>query len=139
MEESKKKILNIILIVLAAIIFLVIVCNRLFVNNTDSDKIPDDYIAVFHGGSGEIVYETYIYKEDTGAANYGFKYINVTKTTKSWGSSEWNTKITGRGKAFWTDDVFPVAEKNHAYSYVTIKDSDKKYTISEFAEIFLMN
>ena len=27
-------------------------------------EVPDGYIAVFHGGSGEITYSTYIYKID---------------------------------------------------------------------------
>ena len=105
----------------------------------DKDEISDNYIAVFHGGAGEIVYETYIYKIDNNQANYGFSYINVTRTTKSYGSDEWNTKITKKGEVSWTDDVFQVAEKNNAYSYVTLPGDNKTYTIEEFMPMFLMN
>jgi hypothetical protein len=59
-----------------------------------SNEVPNDYIAVFHGGVGELTYSTYIYKIDNNQANYGFKYINTTNTTKHWGSSEWNVKVT---------------------------------------------
>ena len=69
----------------------------------------------------------------------GFKYINTTCTTKSWGSSEYNENITAKGKITFTDGVFEVAEDNNAYSYVTIPDSDKIYSIEEFQNIFLMD
>lgn len=101
--------------------------------------IPDGYIAVFHGGVGEQTYETYIYKDDNDSPNYGFTYINTTSTTKSWGSSEWNTEITKRGSFTWTDGAFVVAEENGAYSYVTVPGSDQIYTIEEFQKIFLMD
>lgn len=104
-----------------------------------NDEIPNNYIAIFHGGSGEIVYETYIYKINNGEANYGFNYINVTKTTTSYGSSEWNTKITKHGSVAWTDNVFGVAKENNAYSYVTLPNSDKIYSIEEYQQMFLMN
>lgn len=105
----------------------------------ENNNIPDNYIAVFHGGAGEVTYSTYIYKIDNGHANYGFKYINTTNTTTSWGSSTWKIKITARGEVSWTDDVFVVAKENNAYSYVKIPNSDKVYSIEEFMKIFLMN
>ena len=109
------------------------------VDTEKSDEITDNYIAIFHGGSGEIIYETYVYKINNGQANYGFNYINVTKTTTSYGSSKWDTKITKRGSVDWTDNVFGVAEENNAYSYVTLPNSDKTYTIEEFQYMFLMD
>ena len=111
--------------------------------NTDKDKplqtIPDGYIAVFHGGTGEMTHETYIYKDDNGHDNYGFTYINTTSTTRSWGSPEWETEITKRGSFEWTDGAFIVAQENGAYSYVTVPDSDKTYSIEEFEKMFLRN
>ena len=101
--------------------------------------VPDGYLAVFHGGVGEITHETYIYKDNNGQGNYGFTYINTTSTTKSWGSSEWKTTITKRGSFDWTDGAFVVAQENGAYSYVTIPNSDKTYSIEEFQNMFLMN
>lgn len=103
------------------------------------NNIPENYIAIFNGGAGEITYSTYIYKIDNGQANYGFKYINTTNTTVSWGSSEWNVRITGRGEVGWTDEVFKVAEDNFAYSYVQLPNDTKTYTIDEFMSMFLMN
>ncbi len=102
-------------------------------------SIPDDYIAIFHGGAGEETYETYIYKIDNGKPNSGFKYINVTARTTSYGSSTLQREITKTGTVLWTDEIFKVAEDNNAYSYVTKKDDSKTYTIEEFANIFLMN
>lgn len=103
------------------------------------DEIPEDYVAVFHGGSGELTYSTYIYKIDNGHANYGFEYINTTNTTKSWGSPEWEVKITDKGKFNWTDGAFTVAKKNNAYSYVKIPGDKKTYSIEEFQGMFIMN
>ena len=107
-------------------------------NNSDKN-VSEDYIAVFHGGAGEITYETYIYKINNNKPNMGFKYINQTCTTTYWGSPDWNCKTTKTGTVTWTDDVFVAAKDNYAYSYVTIPGSDKIYMIDEFAEIFLMN
>lgn len=106
---------------------------------TSSDKIPEGYIAVFHGGSGEKTYSTYIYKIDNGLANSGFEYINTTNTTLLWGKNPFSIHITSKGNVHFTDDVFRVAEKNNAYSYVKLKDSDKTYTIDEYMAMFLMN
>lgn len=136
--KSKKIILLIIILIIS--IFAAII-TYVYINKSiaDSNKIPDGYIAIFHGGSGEIIFETYIYKKDNGQANSEFDYINVTKTTVSWGSSKWNTKITKRGSVQWTDDVFEVAKENHAYSYVTLPNSNNKYTIEEYMNMFLMD
>lgn len=102
--------------------------------------IPTDYIAVFYGGAGEITYSTYIYKIDNGKPNYGFRYINTENTTVSWGSNEWTSTVKKRGRVGWTDEVFSVAKKNGAYSYVTLpNDKSKTYTIEEFQKMFLMD
>ena len=102
-------------------------------------EIPNDYIAVFHGGVGEITYETYIYKIDNGHSNYGFKYINATSHTVSYGSPQWEQEITSKGKVTWTDDVFKIARDNGAYNYVRIPNDDKAYSIDEFQKIFIMD
>jgi len=102
-----------------------------------NNEIPDNYIAVFNGGSGELTYSTYIYKIENGLDNSGYKYINTMNSTTSYGSSEWNHKITGEGTVQWTDEVFEKAKENGAYSYVLY--NEKTYTIEEFMEIFLKN
>lgn len=134
-----KKKIKIIGVVIIFIILLIIggfvILNK---RNIHSD-IPKNYIAIFHGGSGEQTYETYIYKIDNGQPNYGFQYINVTSTTESYGSSNQISKITGRGQFDWTDGAFGVAKRNGAYSYVTLPNGNKEYTIEEFQRMFLMD
>ena len=98
----------------------------------DSNKIPDNYIAIFNGESGEITHQTYIYKINKNKENYKFKYINTINTTEHWGSSNWKIKIIKEGKIKSTDEVFEVAKNNNAYSYVTIPNSDEKYIIEEY-------
>lgn len=129
----KKKVIltSIIIILIGTIIALV------FKFDNKNNNIPDNYMVVFHGGSGEITYSTYIYKIDNGQANNGFKYVNTTNTTSSWGSSDISKKITETGVVTWTDECFKVAKNNNAYSYVEFKG--KTYTIDEFASMFLMN
>ena len=133
-NKFKIAIISSILMVLLIILVLVVL-NKKNVNN----NIPDNYIAIFHGGAGEITYETYIYKIDNGQNNYGFKYINVTSTTESWGSTNWTHKITDRGNFDWTSEAFIIAEKNRAYSYVSVPNDSKTYTIEDFASRFLMD
>lgn len=142
LEYKNKKIfwLIVILIIIALIVsYILVVINKNSKDNKDDDKVPDGYIAVFHGGSGEITYETYIYKINNQHANSGFNYVNVTKTTTHWGSSEWNTRITKSGSVQWTDNVFEVARENNAYSCVTLPNSNKIYTIEEYMQMFLSN
>ena len=126
-----------IVIIISIIFVLIVIGVNIGLKVKDNSNIPDNYIAVFNGGSGEVTYRTYIYKVDNGHANYGFDYINTTITTVSWDSSETKEKITGKGTVTWTDDVFPVAKNNNAYSYVTVKGKD--YDIDTFAKMFLMN
>ena len=114
----------------------------IFIVNKNKDyEVPAGYIAVFHGGQGEVTYSTYIYKIDNGKSNYGFKYISTQNTTTSYGSSTYRVKLIDKGTVEWTDDVFKIAEKNNSYSYVIIPDvaSGKQYTIEEFRESFLKN
>ena len=136
MKNKKLFCIFAILIIIVLAVGSIIYINK---NKTTNGRIPDGYIAIFHGGAGEITYETYIYKKDNGHANSGFDYINVTNTTVSWGSSECNSKITKRGSVQWTDNVFEVAKENGAYSYVTLPNSDKTYTIEQYMGMFLMN
>lgn len=135
MKNKFKFIIVIIIFIILLIIGGLVVLNKKNVNS----EIPDNYIAIFHGGVGERTHETYIYKIDNGHSNYGFEYINVTSTTEFWGSSNWIHEITDRGKFDWTDGAFLIAEKNGAYSYVTIPNDNKIYTIEEFQSRFLMN
>lgn len=139
--KNRKIIWLVVLLVISVIIVIgiLVVINKNGRNDVNKDKIPDGYIAVFHGGVGERTHQTYIYKINNGQANYGFNYINVTSTTIFYGSPQWNNQITERGLVEWTDNVFEIAKKNGADSFVTLPNSDKIYTIEEYRQIFLMN
>lgn len=104
---------------------------------TPRTEIADDYIAVFHGGSGELTYQTYIYKMDNGASNYGFEYIY----SEIYGMTAQTLKerIITSGCVMWTDDVFIIAKENGTYDYVTIPGDNTVYSTDRFAEMFLMN
>lgn len=135
---NNKKIKLIFLVLISVIIFGILgVC--LYLKYQNNNNVPNDYIAIFHGGVGEQIYKTYIYKVDNGHVNRGFKYINVTSTTESWGSSNWKLEINDKGEFDWTDGAFIVAKKHGAYSYVTLPNDDKIYTIEEFQNMFIMN
>lgn len=137
-EKIKRKMLVLIILVMLisfGICVFIVLNNRIKSNYV----IPDNYIAVFHGGSGEVIYETYIYKNNKGDVNYGFDYINVTKTATSAKIDSYDVKITKRGSVEWTDNVFEVANDNGAYSYVTLPNNSKTYTIEQFRRMFLMN
>ncbi len=137
---NKKSIVLIILIIIVAVVVNILVFNMTKPKKNEvSDTIPEGYISVFHGGSEEQIYETYIYKLHNNKPNYGYNYINVNKTTKQDGSSEYDIEITGRGTLEWSDEVFDIASKNNAYSYVTLPDSDDKYSIEEYIKMFLTN
>lgn len=118
------------MIIILIIICLIISFILLYLNK--NNKIPDDYIAIFNGGSGEITYKTYIYQK----SDSKFYYINVTSTTVSWGSNETTDRVTKRGTVYSKDKIFEVAKKNNSNSYVYLQDNES-YTIEEFKQIFL--
>ena len=131
--KNKKILVIIVVLIISALVVGFIVIKK------NNNKIPDGYIAVFHGGVGEQTYETYIYKIDNGKENYGFKYINVTTTKSLVENGKSNYKIIKRGKFDWTEKAFNVARENNAYSYVTVPYSDRMFKIDEFAPMFIMD
>lgn len=110
---------------------------RLDNNYVPRTEITDDYIAVFHGGSGELTYQTYIYAVDLGVGNYGYEYINSELSGMSAASIK--EKIVEVGCVAWSDDVFAKAKEFGAYSYVTIPGDSEIYSIDEFSGMFLTN
>lgn len=107
----------------------------LYLKKLNDNNIPTDYIAIFHGGVGEQTYETYIYEVDNGDEKIKFKFINVTSTTVFWGSADWTQEINELGMLESVDDIFLVAKKHGAYSYVTVPNDDNLYSIEEFERI----
>ena len=126
---------NLMIIIVISVIILGVLGFSLYFknqNNNTDNNIPNDYIAIFHGDAGEVTYSTYVYKIDQ-----GFKYINTTDNTTSWGSSEWETKIISKGEVTSISDVFSIAKDNNAYSYVTLPNDTKTYSVEEFKSMFL--
>ncbi len=137
---NKNKTIKLAFVITVLILFLFIFFRyKVFNNKDESLLIPDNYIAVFHGGSSELTYETYLYKIENGIDHHGFKYINVLCTTKKWGSKEVIRRITEKGKIDDMDEIIMVSKKNHADSYVTTPFSDKIFTILEYQELFILN
>ena len=63
--DSNMKNKKIFLIIAILVIFALVIGCIIFMSknkSNDNKEIPNGYISVFHGGSGEITYETYIYK-----------------------------------------------------------------------------
>ena len=88
----------------------------------------DDYIAVLRGGVGEKTSETYVYETDK-----GYKYINVTSTTVSWGSPQWNHEVKKTGTVSSKEEVVEIAKKHGADSCVTYPGSFDPYPIEDFS------
>lgn len=132
---NNKKVKLIVIVIIVVVVFGTLgFC--LYLKYQNGNHIPDDYIAVVNSGVGEITYSTYIYKIDNGNDNYGFKYINTTNETSSWGSSEVKTKITGKGKVNWIADIFDIEKNNSGYSYIRLPNDNKIYSVEEFIMMF---
>ena len=150
--EENNKVFPIVLLIIFSLLFIgLFIYGIIMSNKKDPILVPTttetttrytgngEEIATFHGGVGEVTYETVIYKIPNGDANMGFKYENKTCTTKRWGSSEWDCTTTKKGEVTWTESVFDVAEENGAYSYVTRPNDSKTYTLEQFADMFMMD
>lgn len=102
------------------------------VSETSADEDTDallqgGYIAVLHGGGGEITHQTYVFKSDE-----GYSYINTTSTTVSWGSPQWEEKVTDKGSAKTKEDIVEIAKENGADAFVTIPEDSATYKIKDF-------
>ena len=92
--------------------------------------MSEDAVAIFHDSND--INRTYIYKEDNGQANMGFRYINAIGHGKSY-------KIFSTGVFDFTDGAFEIAKEHGAYNYVTVPGNERKYSIEEFQSMFIMN
>jgi len=89
--------------------------------------VPDGYIAVLISGAGEMMRDTYVYKTET-----GYEYLNVVSTTVSWGSSQWNHRVTGKGECDTKDEIVEIARQNYSCDYAIISATNEGCTIDEF-------
>ena len=121
-----KKYLIIVGIFVVAIIFSL----HTILKGGSGKSLSEDAIAIFHDSND--INRTYIYKEDTGQANMGFRYINAIGHGKSY-------KIFSTGVFDFTDGAFKIAKEHGAYNYVTVPGNERKYSIEEFQSMFIMN
>ena len=95
--------------------------------NESGGNVPDDYIAVIRGGVGEKTVETYVYETDG-----GYKYINVTSATVSWGSPKWDHVVDNIGTVSTKEEVIEKAKEHGADSCVTFPGESDAHPISDF-------
>lgn len=88
---------------------------------------PGDYIVCIRGGVGERTKETYVYETEE-----GYKYINVTSTTVSWGSPKWDHEVEKTGTVSTKEEVVEAAKKHGADSCITYPGSFDAHPISDF-------
>lgn len=106
-----------------------------YITVKDSTEIVDNnYIAVFRGETGETVYSTYLYVSKKGKKKT-YSYINTTSTSYGYDSTNWDEEITKKGTLKKRKQIYKIAEKNNAYSYVRYEDGNI-YSIEEFKEKF---
>jgi len=130
-KKTQKSPQKKIVAIACSIVFFIICCIVIFFFKTPKPQtIPDNYIAIFHGGVGELTHETYVYKIND--PDYNYVYINTESHTVRWGSSEWITTVTGQGKVAQANEIFSAAWSNDAYQYVSTPGNNKTYTIKEF-------
>ena len=118
-------------LIIVGIFVVVIIFSLLTILKGGSGKsLSEDAIAIFHDSND--INRTYIYKEDNGQANMGFRYINAIGHGKSY-------KIFSKGVFDFTDGAFEIAKEHGAYNYVTVPGNERKYSIEEFQSMFIMN
>ena len=104
----------ILIIVLCGIVSIIFIKQNNSTNNK-SDEIKDNYYAVLCKGSGEILYNTYLYIEDN-----KYTYIKTTAITESWGSSQWIEKITDTGSLKEPKEIVEIANKKQPAQWVRL-------------------
>ena len=113
-EEIRDFVLNVIL-------------NRDYDPDLGDVEIRDGYVAVLRGGAGEITYQTYVYEMAV-----GYRYINTTSTTESWGSTNWNTVVDSEGYLDTKEEVVEVARDHNSCDCATYPGDSRTYTVEDF-------
>ena len=96
-------------------------------------KLPDGWIASLRDGAGEIMYETFIYREGT-----GYKYINVVAMTESWGATKWNNHFKSEGTCQTKEEVIKAAEAFGSAGFMVLPDDlTKAHSVDDFIKMDL--
>lgn len=127
---------NLLIIIGIFIVIMQIVVISIIYINDEKTIVKEDYIAVFKGETGETVHSTYVYKVKNKNKKISYKYINTISTTDGYDSSNWNETILKKGKTKKVKEIYKIAEKNEAYSYVKNIEDDEIYSIDDYKKIF---
>lgn len=102
----------------------------------DNNKIPNNYIAVFKGESGDVVHSTYIYRKlSSEGKQVTYRYINTITTFTGYDKSDITETVVKKGNLTRFQKIFDAAMKNDAYSYVKYDDG-YIYHIKDFHQKF---
>ena len=123
------KIKWIVLISFIIVINIVIISISLH-QDEKIEKIPDNYIAAFKAEDAETVKTTYLYQKKSGK-KIKYQYVNTIITTDPYDDTITQEKIVKTGKLKKKKDIFKIAKKHGAYSYVRIKEDDNIHSIEE--------
>lgn len=94
-------------------------------------KIPDGWIASLRNGAGEIMEETFVYKDGN-----GFKCINVESTTVSWGATKWKNRFKSEVSCATKDDVVKAAKDFGSAGFMILpNDLKTAYSIDDFLKM----
>ena len=104
-------------------------------NKEEKSSIPNNYIAVFKGESAEEIHTTYLYQKKKNK-KYTYNYINTITTTNSYDDTILQEKIVKKGKLKKKTDIFKIAEKNNADTYVKYQKDEEIYSMVEFKKIW---
>ena len=129
--SSRGKLFFIMLIILVILLWIGVTV-VLFIN-VDNTKIPDGYVAVFKGETSDVVYSTYVYRVKK---KKSYKYVNTISTIVDFDNYVWDEKVVKKGKAKNKKELFKIAKKNFAYTYVKYQDDNNIYSVDEFDKIF---
>ena len=135
---KKSIIIMTILVIILSTVIMIVLANKY---NSIENTIPDGYIAVFRGETGEIVHTTYLYKKQEikkkkKTNKYTYTYINTVSTLSGYDSVNWEERVIKKDKLKKKTDIFKKAKKNSANSYVKYIENDQVYTFEDFKNIW---
>ena len=133
--QNKKIIISLICVIITIVIIgTLVLLNKK--NNDDINKVFNGtYIFKTSGGSGEVVYNAYVYKDEN-MQEMKYKYVLTTAATTSWGSTEWEEKTIKEGFANNLEEIKEIIQEHTGrIKYIIDKDETVK-TFDEFIEEF---
>ncbi len=133
-----KKKQNEIFIISTVLFMILVFMSSLSYIKLQSNEIDPNFIAVFKGEWNNQSYSTYIYEKTKKSGQnlrIEYQYINTTTNTQLDSTNDME-KITRQGTIKKRKEIFKIAQKNHADSYVIENRNSKIYSVDEFKQYF---